>query len=101
MTVGEIKDFLKETKLAIYYAGIELEQQNNTIIIKNLNHEILNDNSSLTIGLNDYIPAVYDHYFQQTPTIKPYTTAETILNYFEHHSESIDYTQSTNYFQFQ
>ena len=101
MTVGEIKDFLMETKLAIYYNGIELEQQNNTIVIKNSNQSILNDNTYLTIGLNDYIPAVYDRYFQETPNIKPFTTAETILNYFEHHSEAIDYTQDTNYFQFQ
>lgn len=101
MTVEEIKNFLKDSKIAIYYAGIILEQQNESIVIKNLNQQVLNDNTTLTIGLNDYIPAVYDLYFQQTPTVKPYTTAETIINYFNHHSENIDYTASPNYFRYE
>ncbi len=100
MTVGEIKDFLKGSKIAIYYSGVKIEQENGFITITK-NNQILNNNTNLTIGLNDYIPAVYDNYFTQTPTYKPYTTAETIVNYLEHNSAPINYTQVNNYFRFQ
>ncbi|SNR73152.1 5'-nucleotidase [Lutibacter agarilyticus] len=100
MTVGEIKDFLKETKVAIYYAGVDIEQENGIITIIKNGLE-LSDNQTLTIGLNDYIPAVYDSYFTQTPTIKPYTTAETIINYLENNTAPINYSQMNNYFKFQ
>ena len=100
MTVGEITDFLKESKVAIYYSGVTIEQENQTITIVK-NGQELNNNQTLTIGLNDYIPAVYDNYFTQTPTIKPYTTAETIINYLENNTAPINYSQVNNYFKFQ
>jgi 2',3'-cyclic-nucleotide 2'-phosphodiesterase (5'-nucleotidase family) len=102
MTVSEIKNFLKGSKTGVYYAGIKLEEVNNEVVIKNLNDEILNDNTSLTIGLNDYIPAVYDTYFTQTPTYKTYTTAEGIIDYLENNTTTpINYTSYSNYFKFQ
>jgi len=101
MTVSQIKNFLKNSGAGFYYSGGTIEQQNNDIIIKNSNNEILNDNFNLTIGLNDYIPAVYDTYFTQTPTFKPYTTAEAIVNYLENNSSPINYTNYSNYFKFQ
>lgn len=100
MTVGEIKDFLMKSNAALYYAGIEIEQENGSITISKNNH-ILDDNSTLTIGLNDYIPAVYDSFFTQTPTYKPFTTAETIINYLKNNSAPINYTTTTNYFKFE
>lgn len=101
LTVEEIKNFLKGSNLGVYYSGIILEQVNNSIVIKNLNNQLLDDTSSLTVGLNDYIPAVYDTYFTQTPTREPYTTAEIIINYLDHHSDPINYTQNNSYFKFQ
>ena len=101
MTVSEIKNFLKNSGAGFYYSGGTIEQQGNNIIITNDNQEILNDNYNLTIGLNDYIPAVYDTYFTQTPTFLPYTTAETIVNYLENNSSPINYTNYSNYFKFQ
>lgn len=100
MTVKEIKDFLKGSKAAIYYSGVKIEQENGYIFISR-NNQTLTDNTSLTVGLNDYIPAVYDSYFTQTPTVKPLTTAETIINYLNNNSASINYTNETNYFQYQ
>ncbi|SNR37630.1 bifunctional metallophosphatase/5'-nucleotidase [Lutibacter flavus] len=100
MTVKEIKDFLKGSKAAIYYSGIELEQENGFITMYK-NQQELNDNISLTIGINDYIPAVYDQYFTQTPSYTSNTTAETIINYLENTTTPINYTQINNYFQFQ
>ncbi|MBT8318129.1 MAG: bifunctional metallophosphatase/5'-nucleotidase [Lutibacter sp.] len=101
MSVSEIKQFLKNSGAGFYYSGYSIEQEGNEIILKNGNNEILNENAILTIGLNDYIPAVYDTYFTQTPTTRPYTTAETIINYLENNSNPINFTSSNNYFKFQ
>jgi len=46
MTVSQIKNFLKNSGAGFYYSGGTIEQQNNDIIIKNSNNEILNDNST-------------------------------------------------------
>ena len=100
MTVGEIKEFLMKSNATLYYAGIEIEQENGNVTISK-NNQILDDNSTLTIGLNDYIPAVYDSFFTQTPTYKPFTTAETIINYLKNNSAPIDYSTTTNYFKFE
>lgn len=101
MTIAEIKNFLQQTKIAIYYAGVYISQVNGKIEIRDINNQLLNDNTTLTIGLNDYIPAVYDTYFTQTPTIKPYTTAEGLIEYLQNNSNSINYTQVNSYFQYQ
>ena len=101
MTVAEIKNFLKQSKIAIYYAGVNISQTNETIEIRNKNNQLLSDNSTLTVGLNDYIPAVYDTYFTQTPTIKPYTTAEGLIEYLQNNTDAINYTQVNSYFQYQ
>ncbi len=66
-----------------------------------MNNQLLDNNTSLTVGLNDYIPAVHDSYFMQTPTNGPYTTAETIINYLEHTTTPINYTQVNSYFRFE
>lgn len=101
MTVAEIKNFLKGSKAAIYYSGVHIEQVSNSILIKNYDNEILNENTQLTIGLNDYIPAVYDTYFTQKPTYLSNTTAETIINYLYHNSESVNFSETNNYFRFE
>jgi 2',3'-cyclic-nucleotide 2'-phosphodiesterase (5'-nucleotidase family) len=101
MTVSEIKSFLKGSKASIYYSGVLIEQDNNTIVIKDTNNQILDDGHFLTIGLNDYIPAVYDTYFTQTPTFLPNTTAETLIKYLENTTAPINYTQVNSYFKFQ
>ncbi|MFD1294442.1 bifunctional metallophosphatase/5'-nucleotidase [Lutibacter holmesii] len=100
MTVGEIKDFLTKSKASLYYAGIEIEQENGTITISK-NNQILDDNSTLTIGMNDYIPAVYDSFFTQTPTLKNFTTAETIINHLKNNAAPINYSTTINYFKFE
>ena len=101
MTVSEIKNFLKGSKIAVYYAGVKIEEVNNEVVIKNLNDEIINDNTTLTVGLNDYIPAVYDTYFTKNPMPTNFTTAEEIIDYLENHTSTINYTSYNNYFKFQ
>lgn len=101
MTIEEIKYFLKESKEGLYYAGLTIEQSGDSIIIKNENGDILSDNTSITLGLNDYIPAVHSNYFTSTPTTKEFTTAETIINYLNNNSTPVNYTQYSNYFKYQ
>ena len=101
MTVAEIKNFLKNSGSGFYYSGGTIEQQGTDIVIKNETQEILSDNFNLKIGLNDYIPAVYDSYFTQTPTFLPYTTAEAIINYLDNNSSPINFTNYNNYFKFE
>ncbi len=101
MTVAEIKNFLKNSGSGFYYSGGTIEQQGADIVIKNDTQEILSDNFNLKIGLNDYIPAVYDSYFTQTPTFLPYTTAEAIINYLDNNSSPINFTNYNNYFKFE
>lgn len=100
MTVKEIKGFLKGSKSAVYYSGVEIEQENQYISIYKNNQE-LSDATTLTIGINDYIPAVYDTYFTQNPIELPYTTAEGIINYLNTNSEPINYSQINRYFKYQ
>ncbi len=101
MTVEEIKNFLIGSKLGVYYSGVTIEQDGNSIDLLNMNDQLLDDSTVLTIGLNDYIPAVYETYFTQTPTNKPYTTAETIINYLGHTSSPVNYSYINIYFKFQ
>ncbi|NOR26932.1 MAG: hypothetical protein GQ540_00210 [Lutibacter sp.] len=100
MTVGEIKNFLKNSGAGFYYSGGTIDQDGFEVVIRDNANMILSDNTTLTIGLNDYIPAVYDTYFTQTPTYKPYTTAEAIINYLENDATPINYTGYSNYFKF-
>ena len=101
MTIGEIKNFLLQSKIATYYAGVNITQTNGVIEIRNKNNQLLSDNTTLSIGLNDYIPAVYDSYFTQTPTIKQYTTAEGLIEYLQNNTGTINYTQVNSFFQYQ
>jgi len=101
MSVSEIKSFLKNSGSGFYYSGVQISQNNNEIVIKNLNNEVLSNTNNLTVGLNDYIPAVYDSYFTNTPTYKPYTTAEAIINYLENSTATINYTNLNNYYKFE
>jgi len=100
LTVGEIKDFLMGSKLAIYYSGVEIEQENGIISIYREN-QLLADNTRLVLGMNDYIPAVYDTYFTQAPTYTSYTTAERIINYLKNSTETVNYTEVDSYFKFE
>ena len=101
MKIGDIKYFLEESREGLYYAGLTIEQSGDDIIIKNDAGEILNDNTEITLGINDYIPAVHSNYFTSTPTFKEFTTAETIINYLNNNSATVNHTQYSNYFKYQ
>ena len=99
MTVGEIKRFLRETRSGFYYSGIDIVQNGSQLNFYQNNTELL-DNEIIKIGLNDYIPAVHDSYFTQTPEILEFTTAETIINYLNNNQSPIDFTGYSKYFRY-
>jgi len=100
MSVGAIKQFLRETGSGFYYAGLEIVQTGSELKFINDKNEELSDNEIIKLGLNDYIPAVHDSYFTDTPEILDFTTAETILNYLETHTTPVNFTGYSKYFKY-
>lgn len=100
MSVSEIKAFLKGSGSGFYYAGVIFEKSNNNVIVKDLNGNILSDRTILSVGVNDYVPAVFDTYFPTSNTVKAETDAETVINYLEKTSTQINYSSSNNFFRF-
>jgi 2',3'-cyclic-nucleotide 2'-phosphodiesterase (5'-nucleotidase family) len=101
MTVSEIKNFLKGSGSGFYYSGIQIEQIGNDVQIKDLSNTILPDNTMLTLGTNDYIPAVYDTYFPTNGNIQSLTAAETIISYLENINDQVNYTNCIYFFRYQ
>ncbi|KGL64045.1 5'-nucleotidase [Polaribacter sp. Hel1_85] len=100
MTVAEIKNFLIGSGAGFYYAGVIFENNNNRIIVKDLNGNTIPDNTTLTVGVNDYVPAVYDLFFPTPKNINPETDAETVIDYLKHTSSEINYSASNNFFRY-
>ncbi|NQT77823.1 MAG: bifunctional metallophosphatase/5'-nucleotidase [Bacteroidetes bacterium] len=102
MTVLEIKDFFIGSGSGFYYSGIMLEQSGAEMLVKDINGQVLQDNVSLTIGLNDYIPAVNDMYFPPPSAgiIQPFTDAESIIIYLENNPGPVNYPDCNRYFKY-
>ena len=100
MTVAEIKAFLKGTGSGFYYAGVIFEKGNNEVIVKDLSGNIIADNTVLKVGVNDYVPAVFDSYFPTTSLVQPETDAETVIKYLKQTSTKINYSAGNNYFRY-
>lgn len=101
MTVGEIKDFLEGSRSGFYYSGVEINQIGNSIEIRDFGNNLLPDNTVLTLGTNDYIPAVYDNYFTQNANIQSLTAAETIISYLENINDQVNYPSCIRFFRYQ
>lgn len=101
MTVAEIKNFLKGAGSGFYFSGINIEQNGNYIEIKDLNNNTIPDTTILTIGTNDYIPAVYEDYFPTNGKVQLLTAAETILSYLNNNNDQVNYPNCDHYFRYQ
>ena len=101
MSVGEIKNFLKGSGSGFYYSGIQIEQIGRNIEIKDLNDNVISDATILSLGTNDYIPAVYENYFPLTGDIQSLTAAETVISYLENNNSVVNYPNCEHYFRFQ
>jgi PAS domain S-box-containing protein len=98
MSVLDIKKFLKESGAGFYYSGVELSQNGQDVIIKDVDGKHLEDEQILRVGLNDYIPAVHDTYFPETGTVQELTDAETIIEYLRNNNSPVDYPNAERYF---
>ncbi len=100
MTVGEIKTFLKNSGSGFYYSGVKIVQSGNTIDIQDYEENSLSDDTILSLGINDYIPAVFDDYFPSYGNTQPLTTAETMISYIQNVNSTVDYYYCNRYFRF-
>lgn len=99
MTVAEIKDFFENTGAHMHISGISLENSGSGIIIYNESGDEMGDNETVTIGINDYIPAVHDSYFNYSGAdIKELTTAETIIQYLKTVNSTVGYEGCDRYY---
>ena len=101
MSALDIKNFLKGSRSGFYYSGIQLQQIGNDIQIKDLNNNIITDGTMLTIGTNDYIPAVYKNFFPLFGDVQSLTAAETIISYLENNTGQVNYSNCNHYFKYQ
>ncbi len=101
MTISQIKTFLIGSASGFYYSGLQIEQVGSDIYIKDLHGNIYSDDTVISIGINDYIPAVHDTYFPVIGEIQSLTSAETIIYYLENINDQVDYTDSNCYFRYQ
>jgi len=101
MTVSEIKYFLTGSGAGFYYSGVQINQISKDIQIKDLAGNILTDDTVLSVGLIDYIPAVYDAYFPLSGNIQLLSDAETIISYLENINNQVNYPDCNNFFRYQ
>ena len=101
MSVLDIKNFLKGSGSGFYYSGIQIEQDGNDVEIKDINDNIISDSTILTIGTNDYIPAVYENYFPINGNVQSLTAAETVISYLENNNNQVNYPNCNRYFRYQ
>ena len=101
MSVEEIKTFLKEAGGGYYYSGIQIEQNGTEVEIKNEEGFSIPNEDVLTVGINDFIPAVNPIYFPVNVTPNEITTAETIIAFLEEGDGQVDYPNCTRFFRYQ
>ncbi len=101
MSVSEIKDFLMGAESWFSYSGIQIVQIDSDIEISYPNGDIIPDATFLTLGINDYIPAVNDSYFPLDRNVQSFTTAEAIIYYLKNINSVVDYPVCDNYFLYQ
>ena len=98
MTVEQIERFLDETGAGFHYSGVLIETD--TYGGSNLSWpdgtEIPNT-TTLKLGVNDYIPAVYGSYFSN-PQITGKTTAEEIIEYLRNNPGQVNYSSCSGYY---
>ncbi|MFT5619340.1 MAG: 5'-nucleotidase/UDP-sugar diphosphatase [Arenicella sp.] len=100
MSVAEVKTFLIGSKSGFYYSGSQISQNGDKVEIRSSNGTLLTDNTMLSIGINDYIPAVNDAYFPSNPSIQPFTTADALIYYLENTKSQVNYPSCGQYFRY-
>ncbi len=101
MSVAEIKAFITGVEFGNYFSGIEISQVGADIEIRDLEGNLIPDETILTIGINDYIPAVNDTYFPSGGLVQNLTAAETLIAYLETINNQVNYPVCDCYFKYQ
>jgi 2',3'-cyclic-nucleotide 2'-phosphodiesterase (5'-nucleotidase family) len=101
MTAAEIKNFFILTRAGLHITGVTLEQSGGEIRMFDEAGNEIRDTDVLTIGTNDYIPAVYDAFFSiEDAEIRDLTTAETLIQYLKTMNSTLDYENCDRYFRY-
>lgn len=100
MTIKQIKDFLVGSKSGFYYSGIQINQNGSQVEIKDELGNLLDDNFTVSVGLNDYIPAVHDDYFSLNNDVQDLSAAESIMYYLQNINSEVNYPQCGNFFRY-
>lgn len=67
---------------------------------ENSGESILSDNTILSVGVLDYVPAVNDTYFPAKGNTQSLNDAETIIYYLKNIKSNINYPDCSNYFRY-
>lgn len=100
MTIGEIKNFLIASKAGFYYSGIQIKKIGTAIEIRNESGTLMDDSTTISVGLNDYIPAVYDDLFPEKSDVQNLSAAESIMSYIQNMNPEVNYPNCSNYFRY-
>lgn len=100
MTVAEIKQFLIGSESGFYYSGIIIRKTGDKIIINDIHNREIPDDYLLSVGINDYIPAVHPMYFPDNGILQSLTAAETLIAYLENINNEVDYQYCNRYFRY-
>ena len=79
---------------------MHIEQVGEDIHLLDEQDHILPAETMLTLGINDYIPAVHASHFPAEGDIQSMTAAETIIYYLENVNGQVDYADCNRYFRF-
>ncbi|CAE7758404.1 engD, partial [Symbiodinium microadriaticum] len=100
-SVREIKDLFIENNLGLHVHGVNMRRVNRDIVMTNLEGNELADEMMLTLGINDYLPAVYPDYFElEDADIQDLTTAETLIEYLRTIEPAVSYEGCDHYFRY-
>jgi len=96
MTVSELRNFLNEYPSSYSYSldpSFKVLKNENNEFIFFKNNISLQDNSQVTLSLNDYISSVFPNLLPTNPSYSfPLTTADYIIEYLTNHTnQPIDY----------
>lgn len=100
MTVTDIMNFLRLSGSGFYYSGVQIYRSGTDIVMNSPDGQPLDDETRLRVGINDYIPAVYESLFPAFGDRQPLTSAETIIAYLEEVDNQVNFLGCNSYFRY-
>lgn len=100
MTVAQIKEFLIGSESGYYYSGLRFYKSDGELVVADMLNRKIPDDYVLKVGINDYIPAVFPHFFSEKGQVQQLSAAETLIAFLRSSSENVDYSSCNQYFKF-